>query len=353
MNHSKYSTVDSNTQLSPYPPPPLTPPPESQVKSISKKQKKHHGIMDETEDELTEDEQRAYDEGLLSWDKAKNWRFWFRREWLWWYVLLVIIIVVVGLMAIFHRRIIDWMAPFVRKLRNLKAGYLIPAAIIFVLSFPPLFGAEIVHILAGLVWGLGVGFAIVAVGTLLGEIANYMWLSPCETVQVLVPEPSASDDAKVAQLRLPQSRHCRRRLLHGMDMPAVGHTHPRNNGGLRGLRHDVPQLSPSGHLEYAQTADRAYMWSASPVGVVLGQTTPSHNSRTISDSVFAVTAVVTLGCLWYIHHRMMKVRKRVILGMRKDLQSKNVKMTPAEMSFEAEEQGVNGANGGIGRGSRF
>jgi hypothetical protein len=49
----------------------------------------------------------------------------------------------------------------VRKLQQLKYGWLIPVAILFVLSFPPLFGNEIVMILVGVVWGLGVGFAIV------------------------------------------------------------------------------------------------------------------------------------------------------------------------------------------------
>jgi hypothetical protein len=79
----------------------------------------------------------------------------------------------------------------VRKLQQLKLGWLIPVAILFVLSFPPLFGNEIVMILVGLVWGLGVGFAIVrypspfalsethfddqtAVGIILGELANYL-----------------------------------------------------------------------------------------------------------------------------------------------------------------------------------
>jgi hypothetical protein len=50
----------------------------------------------------------------------------------------------------------------VRKLQQLKYGWLIPVAILFVLSFPPLFGNEIVMILVGVVWGLGIGFAIVS-----------------------------------------------------------------------------------------------------------------------------------------------------------------------------------------------
>lgn len=41
------------------------------------------------------------------------------------------------------------------------------------ISFPPLFGHEIVGVLAGVVWGLWIGFAIVAAGTFLGEMGNF------------------------------------------------------------------------------------------------------------------------------------------------------------------------------------
>lgn len=61
--------------------------------------------MQETEDELTEDELRQYEAGILTWDKAKNWRFWFRKEWTWYYVAFVLIIVLVALMAIFHHSV--------------------------------------------------------------------------------------------------------------------------------------------------------------------------------------------------------------------------------------------------------
>ena len=38
-------------------------------------------------------------------------------------------------------------------LKDLTCGWLIPIAILIVISFPPLFGHEIVGILCGLVWG--------------------------------------------------------------------------------------------------------------------------------------------------------------------------------------------------------
>jgi uncharacterized membrane protein YdjX (TVP38/TMEM64 family) len=35
---------------------------------------------------------------------------------------------------------------------------------------------EIVMVLVGVVWGLGKGFAIVVAGTILGELANYLFV---------------------------------------------------------------------------------------------------------------------------------------------------------------------------------
>lgn len=49
----------------------------------------------------------------------------------------------------------------------------------FVLSFPPLFGNEIVHVLCGIVWGLWIGFGIVCAGTFLGEIGNFYAFRLC------------------------------------------------------------------------------------------------------------------------------------------------------------------------------
>jgi hypothetical protein len=105
--------------------------------------------------------------------------------------------------VVYHHQIVIALHPFVQSMRNLKVngvevGWLIPVGVLFIISFPPLFGHEvskisysllplffssktklidpspkIVIILCGLVWGLWLGFAIVSLGTLLGELANY------------------------------------------------------------------------------------------------------------------------------------------------------------------------------------
>jgi uncharacterized membrane protein YdjX (TVP38/TMEM64 family) len=40
-------------------------------------------------------------------------------------------------------------------------------------QIPQLFGHEIIAILCGTVWGLWIGFAIVAAGSFLGELGNF------------------------------------------------------------------------------------------------------------------------------------------------------------------------------------
>lgn len=59
--------------------------------------------------------------------------------------------------------------PFSEKVRDLPVGWLIPVAILIIISFPPLFGHEVIALLCGVVYGLWIGFAIVAAGTFIGE----------------------------------------------------------------------------------------------------------------------------------------------------------------------------------------
>ncbi len=42
-----------------------------------------------------------------------------------------------------------------------------------ILSFPPLFGHELVALLCGEFWGVWVGFGIVAAGTIVGELITF------------------------------------------------------------------------------------------------------------------------------------------------------------------------------------
>ncbi|KAH9821580.1 snare associated Golgi protein-domain-containing protein [Melampsora americana] len=101
-----------------------------------------------------------------------------RKDWIKYYIILLLLIIAVTVITIFHHQIIVSLKPFADdlhdlKIGNIEIGWIIPILILFIISFPPLFGHEIVIIICGLVWGLWIGFAIVSIGTFLGEVANY------------------------------------------------------------------------------------------------------------------------------------------------------------------------------------
>ncbi|KAF7981311.1 hypothetical protein HWV62_34245 [Athelia sp. TMB] len=96
-----------------------------------------------------------------------------KRENMWFIIFFVLILTVLIVFAALHDKIINALQPEANWVHNATAGWLIPLALIFILSFPPLFGSDFISVLCGVVYGSGVGFAIVAAGIFLGELANY------------------------------------------------------------------------------------------------------------------------------------------------------------------------------------
>ncbi|EFQ35084.1 hypothetical protein CGRA01v4_11741 [Colletotrichum graminicola] len=83
------------------------------------------------------------------------------------------ILVATILISLHHDEVVATLRPFSEKVRSLPGGFLIPILILVLISFPPLFGHEIVALLCGVVYGLWIGFAIVAAGTFIGEIGTW------------------------------------------------------------------------------------------------------------------------------------------------------------------------------------
>ncbi|KAG9037840.1 Tlg2-vesicle protein [Tulasnella sp. UAMH 9824] len=117
--------------------------------------------------------------GAIDFKKLMNWRTWAKRKYLWYYVAAVLCTVVIALVSIYHKQIVDALTPAAQYLRTLPGGWSIPIGVMFVLSFPPLFGNEIVHVLCGIVWGIWSGFGIVCAGTFLGEVGNFYAFRYC------------------------------------------------------------------------------------------------------------------------------------------------------------------------------
>lgn len=99
-----------------------------------------------------------------------NWkRVFLSKKYLPVWIVLILIGILTAVITIKHDQVVDVLRPFAEKVRDIPAGWLIFVAILFIISFPPLFGHEVVALLAGVVYGLWIGFAVVAAGTFIGE----------------------------------------------------------------------------------------------------------------------------------------------------------------------------------------
>ncbi|KAJ7912536.1 hypothetical protein B0H13DRAFT_539505 [Mycena leptocephala] len=95
------------------------------------------------------------------------------RETIQYYAIIAVLLAFVILFSVFHVQIIHALKPFTDWLHNTKVGPFVIIAILIILSFPPLFGHEIIAMLAGVAWDFPEACLVVAVGTILGEFANY------------------------------------------------------------------------------------------------------------------------------------------------------------------------------------
>ncbi|KAG9099111.1 Tlg2-vesicle protein [Ceratobasidium sp. 370] len=104
---------------------------------------------------------------------------WKDREFVMSIVVLAVILAIVIVIAVFQDQIVSALTPAAEWVKQQSAGFLIPIAFLIVLSIPPLFGAEIIHLLCGFIYGLGIGFAIVCAGTVIGESITYFGFRYC------------------------------------------------------------------------------------------------------------------------------------------------------------------------------
>ncbi|KAF7361363.1 hypothetical protein MSAN_01169000 [Mycena sanguinolenta] len=89
------------------------------------------------------------------------------------FAIAAVLITAVILFSVYHTQIITGLEPVTDWLHDTKLGPLVPIALLIILSFPPLFGHELVAMLAGVAWDFPEACLIVSIGTLLGEVANF------------------------------------------------------------------------------------------------------------------------------------------------------------------------------------
>jgi len=95
---------------------------------------------------------------------------------LYWIIpLLILAIVLVVLFEVYKSDFERWVQPLANWLKDRESwSWVIPVVILIALSFPPLFGHEIVQIVVGLTYPLGVAIGIACAGAILGEAACFI-----------------------------------------------------------------------------------------------------------------------------------------------------------------------------------
>ncbi|GAA99780.1 uncharacterized protein L969DRAFT_18637 [Mixia osmundae IAM 14324] len=90
-------------------------------------------------------------------------------------VLLIAVNLVVLTLIHFRGPLEEKLRPLIQKANESTFGPLVPIALLVIVSFPPLAGHELIGGLCGVVFGVGKGFIVVAIGTFLGELL--LWVA--------------------------------------------------------------------------------------------------------------------------------------------------------------------------------
>lgn len=261
----------------------------------------------------TPSEEKELQSGAINWKAMMSWRFWFRRAWLWYYVIGFILVVITALVTIYHTQIVKWLTPVTQWLFHLRFGWLVPIGVLFVISFPPLFGHEIVAILCGLVWGLWVGFAIVAAGTFLGEVGNFYAFKYCCSARGEKMERTKISYACLA--KVVRDGGFKIALIARLSaIPGHFTTAVFSTCGMGIIVFSIAAL-----LSMPKQFITVYL------GVILEQSSTGQQdtkSRIISDVVLTITILITFVAMWYILHQMNLVKPEVIYARRKARQGK-------------------------------
>ncbi|KAI0346223.1 hypothetical protein BDW22DRAFT_1323747, partial [Trametopsis cervina] len=250
---------------------------------------------------------------LVDWKAMASWKFWLRREYIWYYVIAFIIGVITILFTVYHKQIVDWIHPSALKLKSLPGGWLIPIAIFIVISFPPLFGHEILAIICGLVWGLGIGFAIVAAGTFLGEVANFYAFKHCCAARGEKLEKTKLQYACLAKV-VREGGFKIALIARFSAIPGHFTTAVFSTCGM-----SIWTFSLAAVLSLPKQFLTVYL------GVALESSESGGTSTKdtiIRDVVIGFTTVVTIAAAWYIYNAMAKVKPAVIYERRKARQAK-------------------------------
>jgi len=246
-----------------------------------------------------------------------------RRKYIPWWILLFFIIGLSVALSSYHNQIVDGMRPYVENIKTSKFAWLIPLILLIIVSFPPLFGHEIITLLCGMIWGLGLGFAIVAGGTFLGELATYVAFKYLFRAKAAKLETKHVIYACIARMMrnggLPMLVLCRFSALPGHLVTAI-----QSTIGIGMWMYAVaafitlPKQFSIVYLGwvYNQTGEQVdpSKKSDKQTGEPLNKYYSSQQTR-ISLIVFAITTLATLIAAYIVWQKARRIRPQVLADM--------------------------------------
>ncbi|KAI5115751.1 hypothetical protein M0805_001870, partial [Coniferiporia weirii] len=203
--------------------------------------------------------------------------------------------------------------------------------ILFVISFPPLFGHELIAMLCGVIYGLWVGFAVTAFGTFLGEIGNYYAFKYLCRARGEKFERTNLQYACLA--RLVRTGGFKVALITRYSaLPGHFTTAVFSTCGI-----GIVVFSLAALLSLPKQLALVY------VGVVFeesGAGTETKSERAISVTVLVVTGIITWLALRYIMSQMAKVKGDVVYERRKARKAKLERASSSEPHLTTNPMGL-------------
>ncbi|WWD17782.1 hypothetical protein CI109_102224 [Kwoniella shandongensis] len=250
-----------------------------------------------------------------------------RRHMYKWYAILIIAITLTALITSKHETVVEFCRPVTEKIRSWPGGFMIPVGLLIIVSFPPLVGHEIIGILCGLVWGLWVGFAILAAGTFLGEIATWIAFKWCCQGRAAKFEKKNKLYSALTQL-IREKSFMFVLVLRFSAVPG----------------HITTAVSASAGANFWSYLAAAFLtlpkqWTIVYLGKAFG--TQSRKNTIISVTTTILTLIGTVIAAVYIYYQMRLVMRKRLLALPVVTDSMVASVTMSEFPDEKREGGTN------------
>ncbi|RPD69735.1 hypothetical protein L226DRAFT_471371 [Lentinus tigrinus ALCF2SS1-7] len=230
---------------------------------------------------------------------------------------LIVTLIIIGALIAFialQQKILNALSPASDWLRETPGAWAIPIAIMIILSFPPLFGHELVALFCGDVWGVWIGFGIVSAGTILGELATYYVFRYCCRGRAEKAESKNLRYAFISEV-----------IREGGLVMAIMVRYSAVPGHVTTAIFATAGMSVWTFLIAAFLAlpkQLAAVYLADPFVRATTDKSPTKTTKTIKIIVITLTILITIAAMRFVNSKIDGVKHRVIYARRKARQAK-------------------------------